>query len=120
MSTINAMRLFLFCLLLFAGRAYGQETIINCTDSGYCIPSIDGMPRSKGLVIRQERVENYNMQTMATTGSRESGNARVDKNRRWTAQLKLPLLNRDNFKLAVGLRYSVEEYRFFDPQELDY
>lgn len=107
-------------LLALACGAHAQETILQCTDSGYCIPAIDGMPRSKGLIIRQERVENYSITSSPTNNNGPIGDGRIDNNRRWSFKLRLPILNREKLKIALGTHYSVEEYRFFDASDLSY
>ena len=110
----------LLCLWLLPHALRAQETIMHCTDSGYCIPSIDGLPRSKGLVIKQERVQNYRISSTPSSDASGSGSAEVDYNRRWMLNLRLPVLNREKLKVAMGLRYNVEEYRFRNASELDY
>ncbi len=103
--TFHIIILFLPVFLL------AQESLDFCTDSTYCVPGITGMPRTKGLVIRQERVKNYSIRSYNLNGEKVSEGV-VNRNKRWTAKLKLPILLKENLKLGVGLNYFIEEYNF--------
>ena len=108
--------LFLFCLLCTSALA--QETIVNCTDSTFCVPSVIGLPRSKGIVIKREIVRDYSIQSE----SDELGNssAELRRNRRWEFKVRAPIIMKDGFKMAAGLKYFVEEHNFENPESLNY
>ncbi|MEO1049154.1 MAG: hypothetical protein AAFX87_00920 [Bacteroidota bacterium] len=71
-----------------------------------------GLPRSKGIIIKQENVTDYFIQSDGSDQSSSSNEIR--RNRRWEFQLRAPLVLKDNFKMAVGVKYFVEEFRFDD------
>ncbi|MGI9543257.1 MAG: DUF6268 family outer membrane beta-barrel protein [Cyclobacteriaceae bacterium] len=104
--------LLLASLLLTHLVAQAQETIIHCTDSTFCVPSVFGMPRSKGLVIKRESVINYKIQSTSNTPGIENGQDEVQKNQRWNFKLRVPILLKSNIKMALGLSYFREEYSF--------
>lgn len=99
-------------LMLMVFPALSQESIIICTDSTFCVPSVHGMPRSKGFSIQQERVLNYRITSDGSDGGLSSSEDEVELNRRWEVKLRFPVLLKPNLKLAVGLEYFHEEYRF--------
>jgi len=111
---------FLFLLCLVSGiELHGQETIVNCTDSTFCIPSVIGLPRTKGIVIKRELVKDYFIKSSADQPVGNS-NAEVRRNRRWEMKLKAPIILKDNFKMAVGFKYFVEEFNFEDVENPQY
>jgi len=105
--TILACLLPLSCLTVRA-----QQGIIMCTDSTFCVPAVYGMPRGKGLSIKQERVMNYRIASDGSESGLESSEDEVKLNRRWEVKLRFPLLLKPNIKIAMGLEYFHEEYRF--------
>jgi hypothetical protein len=108
-----------FSLSLFF-PAMGQESIANCTDSTFCVPAVSGMPRSKGIIIRQERIMDYSIRSNSKSDLIQSGRGEVSSNRRWEFKLRLPVVSKPNFALAVGVHYNVEEYKFEPPQNQEY
>ncbi len=70
------------------------------------------MPRSKGFSIKQERVLNYRITSDGSEAGLDNSEDEVRLNRRWEAKLRFPLLLKPHFKLAMGLEYFHEEYRF--------
>ena len=91
--------------------------MINCMDSTFCIPGVDGLPRTKGLVITRELIKDYGINSKVNNG--QTANAEIRRNRRWTFKLRAPLLLKDNIKIAGGLKYFVEEHNFENPETLD-
>ena len=91
-----------------------------CTDSTFCVPAVFGMPRGKGIVIKQERVFNYRIRSDGTDAGFGTGEDDVQFNKRWQFKLRFPLLLKPGFKLAMGLEYFKEEYHFEGFPENDY
>jgi len=110
----------LILLMILSASVKAQETIVNCTDSTFCIPSVIGLPRTKGIVIKRELVKDYGIRSEGEQPSTGNSNAEVQRNRRWELKLKAPVLLKDNFKMAVGFKYFVEEFNFEDIQNQDY
>ncbi|PCJ64337.1 MAG: hypothetical protein COA58_13365 [Bacteroidetes bacterium] len=80
-----------------------------CDSTGYCIPSIDGLPKPKGFELKYRRIRDYEIKTKIGE-NRYTG--RVDRNRETTIKLILPVVRKDHFMMALGAKYEVEEFRF--------
>ncbi len=104
--------IFVCCSIAFAFPALAQESIINCTDSSFCVPAVSGMPRTKGLIIRQERIMDYGIRSNSNSESINSGRGEVSSNRRWEFKFRMPVISKPNIAIAVGVHYNVEEYKF--------
>jgi len=100
----------IFVFLASPGQA--QETLIQCTDSTFCIPNVFGLPRAKGLIVKYERVMDFGITSTGQKDSLGDGQGEVRRNRRWEVQLRLPIVRNPGFKMAVGFRYFNEEYEF--------
>jgi hypothetical protein len=100
--------------------ALGQDSIMNCTDSTFCVPAVSGMPRSKGIIIRREQIMDYSIRSNSRSDLIKSGRGEVSSNRRLEFKLRLPVISKPNFALAVGVHYNVEEYKFEPPQSQEY
>ncbi|WP_040496520.1 DUF6268 family outer membrane beta-barrel protein [Fulvivirga imtechensis] len=108
------------CILLFAlifQTSHAQETIINCTDSVFCVPGVVGLPRSKGIVIKRELVRDYLIRSESDGGK---ASAEIRRNRRWEFKLRAPIILKDGFKMAAGIKYYVEEFNFENPESLNF
>jgi hypothetical protein len=78
------------------------------------------MPRSKGIVIKQERVFDYRITSDGSEYGFGKGEDDVKFNKRWTFKLRFPVIMKPGFKLALGLNYFKEEYHFEGYPENDY
>lgn len=99
--------------------AFSQESVVNCSDSTFCIPSVIGLPRTKGIEIRRELVKDYSIKSESNEGFGNS-QGEVRRNRRWELKLKAPVVLKEGFKMAVGIKYFVEEFNFEDLQNPEY
>ncbi len=97
-----------------------QESVIACTDSTFCVPSVFGMTRAKAIIIKQERVLNYSITSNGGDSGFGNGEDEVKFNKRWQAKLRFPLLLKPGIKLAMGLEYYKEEYHFEGYPNNDY
>jgi hypothetical protein len=70
------------------------------------------MQKPKGIEIKYERIMDYGIRSQARGEGLADGSGEVSRSRRWEFKGKVPLVNRPAFKLAAGLHYLVEEYRF--------
>jgi hypothetical protein len=92
--------------------------MINCLDSTFCIPGVEGLPRTKGIVITREIVRDYRINSELNSNG-TTDEAEIRRNRRWTFKLRAPVLLKDNIKIAAGLKYFVEEHNFENPESLN-
>ncbi len=86
--------------------------MFDCTDTTFCIPAVPGLPRSKGLIIKQERVLDYSINSKSKNPAFQDANGEVRRNKRWQFKLRMPVMNKEHLKLAVGIKYFQEEYSF--------
>lgn len=100
----------LLTILLVSQASFGQSSILNCSDSTFCIPSVIGLPRTKGIIIKRELVKDYGIISQSENGVTSTGEVR--RNRRWEFKVKAPLLLKESFKMAMGIKYFVEEFNF--------
>jgi hypothetical protein len=105
-------------LILLAGEALlAQDTT---KQKEYCDPRVDGLARPNGISLSYERVLDYRIYSQSNLENLEDGEGAVNYNRRIKFKFKVPLVNKDQFKVTYGFHYSHEEFRFEDPDELDY
>jgi len=88
-----------------------------CDENGFCIPSLPGLPRSKGLEILQHSVFDYGI--TSTSDSLGNSESELKSDNKISIKLKFPIAIKDNFQLAGGLGYSKEEFRFDDPETIE-
>jgi hypothetical protein len=103
----------LFC---FTIASNAQDLGLQLADSAFGSPSILGAPRPKGISVKNERVENFRVHSTSDYIGDDS--RKLNKNNRWELKLKLPVLNMDRFKMAAGIEYYVEDFRFLHPEDL--
>jgi hypothetical protein len=65
-------------------------------------------------------VLDYRIYSQSNIDNLEDGKGAVNYNRRVQFKFKIPVFNKDRFKVSYGFHYSHEEFRFEDPEELDY
>lgn len=90
-------------IISFLNQSIAQEEIgALCVDSLYCIPSVEGRLKPKGVLYENEfglvkiKTDEKEIKTI---------------NHLTTYKLKLPIINRDDLRLAFGLFYFKEDYR---------
>ena len=99
-------------------QGYAQQPFVICNDSTFCVPGIAGMPRPKGIIIQRESILRYGIVTKAINPyNRLSDRIDVKSNTRWNLKATAPLLNKKGIKIAVGLRYFVEEFNLEDIEQ---
>ena len=103
-----------------SNTSMAQGSVVICTDSTFCVPAVFGMTRSKGIIIKQERVFNYRINSSSTEPGIGTGEDEVQFNKRWQFKLRFPVIMKPGFKMAMGLEYFKEEYHFEGFPENDY
>ncbi len=109
----------LLCIIACSYDLKGQGSIVNCTDSTFCVPGVVGLPRSKGIEIKREIIRDYGIRSSSDEAF-GSSQAEVLRNRRWSFMLRLPVVMKENFKLAAGVKYFVEEFNFENSGGIEY
>jgi len=117
MKKIQIKDWFLWILIGFislcTSKVFAQCNLLTCPDSTFCVPSVDGMPRSKGIIFEYERVVDYGIKANSSNpdiGEVNDGGIKV--NRQIQFVCRLPIYNKDHLKVALGVRYFTEEFRF--------
>lgn len=116
---------FLFFLICLSHLSYSQNNQMEdslfhngiCDRNGFCLPSIEGLPRPKGIQITQNRNLNYSIET-TIRDSTTIDKSEIKNDRKWEFKVKFPVISKPQFKLVVGLQYSVEEFKFEQPDKL--
>ena len=80
-----------------------------CDEEGYCIPSLQGLPRSKGFSLNYTTIRNQNINTEYAS-ERYSG--LVEEISIIEVKAKVPVLLRDNLKIILGGEYSTYDFKF--------
>jgi hypothetical protein len=75
------------------------------------------MPRSKGIDINHEVVYSYSIKSSPSGSYTESGRGEVQSNSRTEIKIRLPVMLKPGFKMAVGFKYFQEDYEFDDLDE---
>lgn len=88
-----------------------QDSAIQCNDSIYCVPSVSGLPRSKGVIFERMTTIPHDIRTRDLSGSNDV-NSRIEKNRIYTMKLRGPIINKPSFKLVLGGSMTIEEFEF--------
>jgi len=91
---------------------HAQEIFSWGKNSGYCSPSVVGLPRAKALVLKYEVLPGFTMKSTGRQGDYGNGNATLNRNRRIDFRLRFPIINRPALTIAAGIKYSHEEFRF--------
>ena len=80
-----------------------------CDEEGYCIPSLQGLPRSKGFSFNYATIRNQNINT-EYANKRYSG--LVEESSIMEVKAKIPILLSNNLKIILGGDYSTYDFRF--------
>lgn len=97
---------FLLCsLIVLAGAVRAQDTT-------FCTSSVVGQARPKAFELNYGRVVDFSIGTREVENDSLRFNTEVRRNRRIDIKARVPLLNRPDWKLSLGLGYLVENYSF--------
>ena len=80
-----------------------------CDEEGYCIPNLQGLPRSKGFSLNYTTIRNQNINTEYAS---ERYLGQVEETSIIEVKAKVPILLRDNLKIILGGNYSTYDFRF--------
>ncbi|MBZ0206590.1 MAG: DUF6268 family outer membrane beta-barrel protein [Flavobacteriales bacterium] len=89
----------------------GSWGVLAAQDSTvFCIPTIEGQPRPKGLELTYERMMDYGIQGTRNDVASGDYTTEVRRNARFNSKLRFPVFIRRNFKLNMSLGYATENY----------
>jgi hypothetical protein len=91
---------------------YAQEIFSWSKETGYCTPSVVGLPRPKAFVFQYELQPKYKITSTVKDGNFQNTEGEINRNRRLDFRLRFPIINKSSLTIAAGLKYSREEFRF--------
>ena len=103
----------MFLSSFLAYPLWGQENSKLDLDSTFVAPSVVGLPRSKGIIIKREVVSDFRIRSKSDQPF-GSSSAEVRRNRRWDLRLRVPVVLKESIKVVAGFQYFVEEFNFED------
>lgn len=114
--------LWFFALLLGPLKlAFSQGAdMVFCTDTTYCEPSVNGMPRSKAVEFSYEGVIRYPYQASSSLSNPESTTRSIADEKRFQVKVKFPIYLGESWKVAAGFQYFNEEFQFNDLDNPDF
>ncbi|QHL88572.1 hypothetical protein GU926_14480 [Nibribacter ruber] len=83
-------------------------------------PSVIGMGRSKGVVVRYEMLPRFGLRSEGKREDIGNSETEVRRNNKFEIKAYIPILNRPHFKMVVGAGYFLEEFNFKQPEGLEY
>ena len=89
--------------------------LVGCAraqDSTFCTSTVVGQARPKGIELTYERVVDYAVDTRRAANEALRFDSEVRRNRRIELKARVPVLNRPDWKLSLGLAYRTENYSF--------
>jgi hypothetical protein len=104
--------LLVFAPVFIVISAHAQEIFSWGRDSGYCSPSVVGLPRAKALVIKYEVLPNFTIGSEGKQGGYGNSNGKLNRNGRFDLRLRFPIINKPALTVAAGIKYSHEEFLF--------
>lgn len=96
--------------------AQEHEVVSTTNAQGFCIPSVIGLPRPKGIVYTHEFGAAHAIRSTGRNGFVLENSATIRQYRKRELKVKAPLLNNPGFKLALGFKYRVDDIFFDDIQ----
>lgn len=99
---------------------HSQEIFSWSKETGYCNPSVVGLPRAKALIIKYEIQPAYKITSTAKQGGYGNSEGEINNNSRWDFRLRFPIVNKPSFTLAAGIKYTQEEFNFENPGSNNY
>ena len=117
----QANKVFAVLLLLFFCKSLAAQEIFSWSrETGYCNPSVIGLPRAKALVLKYELQPDYKIRSTGMQGGYGDNTGDINRNRRIDLRLRFPIINKASLTIAGGIKYTHEEFRFNNPMASNY
>ncbi len=81
-------------------------------DKEYANPSVQGMSKSKGIIIKYEAQPEFGIKSYSSNPAIGDKTADVQKHNRLDAKIYVPVWNRPHLKMVLGFNYFFEEFEF--------
>ncbi|MCW3117286.1 MAG: hypothetical protein JWM28_1368 [Chitinophagaceae bacterium] len=120
MGKANYFFLLFFPTYIISVSSQAQEIFSWSRETGYCNPSVIGLPRAKALIVKYELQPAYKMVSTGKQGNYGNSDGNINRNRRWDLRLRFPILNKPSLTIAAGIKYTQEEFRFNNIQSNNY
>jgi len=92
--------------------SHAQEIFTWSRETGYCNPSVVGLPRAKAVIIKYELQPAYKIISTGKQGTYGNSEAETKSNQRWDFRFRFPILNKPSLTIAAGIKYTQEEFNF--------
>lgn len=106
--------IFIALFSMMQNNIWAQEIFTWSKETGYCKPSVAGLPRAKAFIFKYELQPDYKITSTAKDGNFQNSQGYIDRNRRLDFRLRFPIINKPAITIAAGFKYSREEFRFED------
>ncbi|HEY8401898.1 MAG TPA: DUF6268 family outer membrane beta-barrel protein, partial [Cytophagaceae bacterium] len=97
-----------------------EENTEETKERKYCDPQLEGMARSKGIVLSYERVFDSGIKSTSKENDIGNSSSTLEHNNRFDFKLRLPVYNRPHLKVITGIEYYYEEFKFKNQSDLEY
>jgi Domain of unknown function (DUF6268) len=115
---------YFFCVILSAAipavSLDAQEIFSWSKEKEYCTPSVIGLPRAKAVILKYELQNVYKIISTDESGNYGNSEGKINRNHRFDLRVRFPIINKPSLTIAVGIKYTVEEFRFSDDMVLTY
>jgi hypothetical protein len=107
--------LFSFTLPLGLAAQVNPDSASTTEKIDYASPSVNGMGKSKGIVVNYEWQPDFNIRSTGKEPQIGNREAQVRRNNKLDIKAYVPLVNKPRFKLVGGFNYFFEEFNFEEP-----
>jgi hypothetical protein len=89
-----------------------QEIFSWGKETGYCNPSVIGLPRAKALILKYDVQPAYKIISTGKLGDYGDSSEKINHDRRFDFRLRFPIINKPSLTIAAGIKYTQEEFIF--------
>lgn len=97
-----------------------QEPFTWGKEKEFCNPSVIGLPRAKAVVLKYELQTEYKIISTGELGNYGNSEGEISRSQRFDLRIRFPIINKPSITFAMGIKYSVEEFRFSNEMNTTY